>query len=383
MKKLFTTESVASGHPDKMCDIIADNILDAYLKEDKDSRVACEVCASKNEVLVMGEVTSKGNIDIEMIVRKTIIDIGYDNDSLDFNGNNVPIRIELNKQSSDIAIGVNKTEIGAGDQGIMYGYACDETENYMPLVHNLANNLVRELEYVRKNNLINGLRPDGKAQVTLEYEDDLIRVNTIVISIQHDEDKDINILRNEIIEQVINKVIPKQLINSSTKFLINPTGRFCIGGPVGDSGLTGRKIMVDTYGGIAHHGGGAFSGKDYTKVDRSAAYYARYVAKNIVASGLASKCEVSVSYAIGVSKELAINIDTFNTSIIDEDKILNIINQVFDFSPNNIIKELDLKNVKYSNTTLYSHFGKNNLPWESLDKVEILKKLTNSEIISC
>jgi len=366
MKKLFTTESVTMGHPDKVCDQIADAILDAYLNVDKESRVACEVTVSKNNVLVMGEVTSKASIDIESIVRKTILDIGYNTDELVFNGNTCNISIDISKQSSDIAMGVNKDDIGAGDQGIMYGYASNETDNYMPLVHNLANDLTKRLDYVRKNNIIEGLRPDGKAQVTLEYEDNKIRVHTVVVSIQHEENKDLDLLKDEIINEVINKVVAKDLIDNKTNILINPTGRFVIGGPLGDSGLTGRKIMVDSYGGIARHGGGAFSGKDYTKVDRSAAYYARYVAKNLVANNLCDKCEVSVSYAIGVSKPISVSIDTFRTNKISEEKILNIINKNFDFSPRNIIKELDLKNIRYSDTTMYSHFGKNNLSWEKI-----------------
>lgn len=374
MKKLFTTEVVLSGHPDKMCDLIADNILDAYLKGDKDSRVACEVVASKNRILIMGEVTSKAEVEIEDIVRKVITDIGYDNDELGFNGNTIPIVIDLNKQSSDIAIGVNKEDIGAGDQGIMYGYATNETENYMPLVHNIACNLARNIDNARKNGILDGLRPDGKLQVTIEDNDGRIIIKTIIVSVQHNETKDINTLREEV-TNFVRSVIPNNLLNDDTKILVNPTGRFVIGGPIGDSGLTGRKIIVDTYGGIAHHGGGAFSGKDYTKVDRSAAYYARYVAKNVVASGIASKCEVKVAYAIGVSSPVDISIDTFGTGIINEDKILDIVKEVFDFRPSNIIKELNLKNVSYKDTTLYSHFGKDNLPWEKLDKVEIIKEI--------
>lgn len=373
MKKLFTTESVTSGHPDKICDSIADAILDAHLKEDKNSRVACEVALNAKKVLIMGEITSKADVDIESIARKKIIEIGYDNDTLGFNGYNVPIEINITQQSPDIRMGVNKKEIGAGDQGIMYGYATHETANFMPLVHNIANDLVKELERVRKNNIILGLRPDGKAEVTVEYAKNGVKVSSIVMSVQHDPDKDINVLKDEITKKIIFKVINKNLLNSDTKILINPTGRFVIGGPLGDSGLTGRKIIVDTYGGIAHHGGGAFSGKDYTKVDRSAAYYARYVAKNIVASNLAKECEVSVSYAIGISKPVMVMVNTFSTGIISDTKILEIINNVFDFRPKNMIKELDLKNVRYQDTTLYSHFGKDNLPWEKLNKVKYLK----------
>ncbi len=376
MKKLFTTEVVLSGHPDKMCDLIADNILEAYLREDKESRVACEVVASKNRILIMGEVTSKAKVDVESIARKVITDIGYDNDELGFNGNTIPIIIDLNKQSDDIAMGVNKEDIGAGDQGIMYGYATDESDNYMPLVHNIACKLARDIDKARKKNVLTDLRPDGKLQVTIEDNADKKRIDTIIVSVQHNENKNIDNLRQEI-TLFVREHVPSNLIDNNTKFLVNPTGRFVIGGPVGDSGLTGRKIIVDTYGGIAHHGGGAFSGKDYTKVDRSAAYYARYVAKNIVASGIASKCEVKVAYAIGVSKPVDISINTLGTNKIEEDKILNIVKEVFDFRPSNIIEELNLKNVRYSDTTLYSHFGKDNLPWEKLDKVEILKSLIN------
>lgn len=376
MKKLFTTEVVLSGHPDKMCDLIADNILEAYLREDKESRVACEVVASKNRILIMGEVTSKAKVDVESIARKVITDIGYDNDELGFNGNTIPIIIDLNKQSGDIAMGVNKEDIGAGDQGIMYGYATDESDNYMPLVHNIACKLARDIDKARKKNVLTDLRPDGKLQVTIEDNADKKRIDTIIVSVQHNENKNIDNLRQEI-TLFVREHVPSNLIDNNTKFLVNPTGRFVIGGPVGDSGLTGRKIIVDTYGGIAHHGGGAFSGKDYTKVDRSAAYYARYVAKNIVASGIASKCEVKVAYAIGVSKPVDISINTLGTNKIEEDKILNIVKEVFDFRPSNIIEELNLKNVLYSDTTLYSHFGKDNLPWEKLDKVEILKSLIN------
>ena len=371
MKKLFTTESVTMGHPDKVCDQIADAILDAYLSIDENSRVACEVTVRKNSVLVMGEITSKALVDVERVVRNTIINIGYDNDKLGFNGNTCNVEIDLNKQSLDIAMGVNKEDIGAGDQGIMYGYATNETDNYMPLVHNLSCMLTKRLDYVRINNVIKGLRPDGKAQVTLEYDGDKVRVHTVIISIQHDENKDLNLLKEEIYNEVIKYVISSDLMDKETIILINPTGRFVIGGPVGDSGLTGRKIIVDTYGGIARHGGGAFSGKDYTKVDRSAAYYARYVAKNLVANNLCSKCEVSVSYAIGVSSPISVSIDTFGTNKISEEDILNIINKNFDFKPINIIKELNLKKIKYNDTTMYSHFGKDNMPWEVIKTLNL------------
>ncbi|MDE5539733.1 MAG: methionine adenosyltransferase [Bacilli bacterium] len=373
MKKIFTSEVVLSGHPDKMCDLIADHILDAYLSEDKDSRVACEVIASNRKVVIMGEITSKAKIDVEKIARQVIIDIGYDNDELGFNGSNIPILIDLNKQSPDIALGLKDSNLGAGDQGIMYGYATNETENYMPLVHNLACSLAQKLELARKNRVISGLRPDGKVQITLSYENDKISAEAIIVSIQHEESKVPDILRSEITEQVIKKVIPTSMLTPDTKIFINPTGRFVIGGPAGDSGLTGRKICVDTYGGLAHHGGGAFSGKDYTKVDRSAAYYARYVAKNIVASKLADVCEVSIAYAIGIANPVQVTIDTFGTAKVNEEELLAVVKEVFDFTPQNIIAELHLKEVSYKDITVFSHFGKNNLPWEQLDKVELLQ----------
>lgn len=381
MKKLFTSESVTPGHPDKLCDKIADMILDAYLKEDSSSRVAVEVCAHKNGIVVMGEVTSKAKIDIERIVRNTIIDVGYDNDNLGFNGNNVKVSININTQSNDIAMGVNTSSdsklLGAGDQGMMFGYATDETENFMPYSIYLANKLSEKLYNAFKTKKIPYLRPDGKTQVTICYIDDVPKyVDTIVISAQHDE-IDLDTLRKDIKEKIIDKTIPKEMINENTKIYINPTGRFVLGGPIADSGLTGRKIVVDTYGGVCGHGGGAFSGKDYTKVDRSASYYARYVCKNIVASKICSKMELQVSYAIGMSKPVSLYINTYNTNKIPEDKILEIINKVFNFEPNNIIKELDLTKPIYHLTTCFGHFGKNNLPWEKLDKVEIIKSLLN------
>lgn len=381
MKKLFTSESVTPGHPDKLCDKIADMILDAYLKEDSSSRVAVEVCAHKNGIVVMGEVTSKAKIDIERIVRNTIIDVGYDNDNLGFNGNNVKVSININTQSNDIAMGVNTSSdsklLGAGDQGMMFGYATDETENFMPYSIYLANKLSEKLYNAFKTKKIPYLRPDGKTQVTICYIDDLPKyVDTIVISAQHDE-IDLDTLRKDIKEKIIDKTIPKEMINENTKIYINPTGRFVLGGPIADSGLTGRKIIVDTYGGVCGHGGGAFSGKDYTKVDRSASYYARYVCKNIVASKICSKMELQVSYAIGMSKPVSLYINTYNTNKIPEDKILEIINKVFNFEPNNIIKELDLTKPIYHLTTCFGHFGKDNLPWEKLDKVEIIKSLLN------
>lgn len=381
MKKLFTSESVTPGHPDKLCDKIADMILDAYLKEDSSSRVAVEVCAHKNGIVVMGEVTSKAKIDIERIVRNTIIDVGYDNDNLGFNGNNVRVSININTQSNDIAMGVNTSSdsklLGAGDQGMMFGYATDETENFMPYSIYLANKLSEKLYNAFRTKKISYLRPDGKTQVTICYIDDVPKyVDTIVISAQHDE-IDLDTLRKDIKEKIIDKTIPKEMINENTKIYINPTGRFVLGGPIADSGLTGRKIVVDTYGGVCGHGGGAFSGKDYTKVDRSASYYARYVCKNIVASKICSKMELQVSYAIGMSKPVSLYINTYNTNKISEDKILEIINKVFNFEPQNIINELELSKPIYHLTTCFGHFGKDNLPWEKLDKVEIIKSLLN------
>lgn len=381
MKKLFTSESVTPGHPDKLCDKIADMILDAYLKEDSSSRVAVEVCAHKNGIVVMGEVTSKAKINIERIVRNTIIDVGYDNDNLGFNGNNVKVSININTQSNDIAMGVNTSSdsklLGAGDQGMMFGYATDETENFMPYSIYLANKLSEKLYNAFKTKKIPYLRPDGKTQVTICYIDDVPKyVDTIVISAQHDE-IDLDTLRKDIKEKIIDKTIPKEMINENTKIYINPTGRFVLGGPIADSGLTGRKIVVDTYGGVCGHGGGAFSGKDYTKVDRSASYYARYVCKNIVASKICSKMELQVSYAIGMSKPVSLYINTYNTNKIPEDKILEIINKVFNFEPQNIINELELSKPIYHLTTCFGHFGKDNLPWEKLDKVEIIKSLLN------
>ncbi len=369
MEKLFTTESVTCGHPDKLSDLIADSILDAYLKQDESSKVACEVALGKNKVYIIGEITSRAKVDIDEVVRNVINVVGYNDDSLLFNGNTCKIIKDISTQSPDIAQGVDKEDTGAGDQGIMYGYATNETENFMPLVHNLAHKLTDRLEYVRLNGIIKGIRPDGKAQVTIAKNDDEVTVKTVVVSCQHDEDKDLELLKKEIKEKVIDEVIPKKYMKKTT-ILINPTGRFVIGGPAGDSGLTGRKIMVDSYGGIAHNGGGALSGKDYTKVDRSAAYYARYVAKNIVAAGLASLCEVRVAYAIGMSSPVMVDIDCFNTNKISEEEIEKIIDKNFDFSPKSIIETLNLKHLNYYDVTKKHHFGDSSLPWEKIIKLK-------------
>ena len=396
MKHYFTSESVTEGHPDKLCDYISDSILDECLKQDKNSRVAAETVAGKGEIYVTGEITTAADIDIESIVRNAIKEIGYDNSKTDIDYRTCKITINMSKQSPDIALGVDKSyeakmsedknnkedsdaikSEGAGDQGLMFGFACDETENYMPLPIYLAHALSKKLTSVRKNNEIRGLRPDGKVQVTVEYEENTpIRIDAIVVSTQHEADKDIETLRKEIKEKVIMPTIPETLLDSKTKYYINPTGRFVIGGPLGDSGLTGRKIIVDTYGGAARHGGGAFSGKDCTKVDRSAAYAARYVAKNIVAAGLADRCEIQLSYAIGVARPTSIMVDTFGTGKLDEEKIVEIIRENFDLRPNGIIKMLDLRRPIYKQTAAYGHFGRTdlNLPWEKLDKVDVLAK---------
>ena len=368
MKKLFTSESVTEGHPDKLCDYISDSILDAYLEQDENSRVGCEVVAGKNKIFVTGEITSKGEVDIEKVVREAIKEIGYLGDN-DIDYKTCEVIVNISKQSPDIALGTNDDVGGAGDQGMMFGYACNETKELMPLAISLAHALTRRLTEVRKKNIISGLGPDGKSQVTVEYEDDKIkRVDTVVVSTQHIDSKDINELRKEIEKEVIKRVIPKEYFDDETKIFINPTGRFVIGGPLGDSGLTGRKIIVDTYGGYARHGGGAFSGKDPSKVDRSASYMARCIAKNIVANGYANKCEIQIAYAIGVAEPVSVNINTFGTNSIPEEEIVNKVLATFDLTPKGIIKYLDLRKPIYKKTTNYGHFGKKELSWEKIIK---------------
>ena len=391
-KRLFTSESVTEGHPDKICDAISDAVLDALMEQDPMSRVACETCTTTGLVLVMGEITSNANIDIQKIVRDTIKEIGYDNAEYGFDGNTCAVTVALDKQSTDIAMGVDKAleakentmtdsqldAIGAGDQGMMFGYATNETEEYMPYPIALAHKLALKLTEVRKNGTLKYLRPDGKTQVTVEYDEDgkPVHINAVVLSTQHDPDVTQEQIHEDIKKYVFEPILPKELIDDNTKYFINPTGRFVIGGPHGDSGLTGRKIIVDTYGGYARHGGGAFSGKDCTKVDRSAAYAARYVAKNIVAAGIADKCEIQLSYAIGVAYPTSVMVDTFGTGKLSDEKIVEIIREKFDLRPAGIIKMLDLRRPIYKQTAAYGHFGRNdlNLPWEQLDKVGELKK---------
>ena len=380
MRKLFTSESVTEGHPDKLCDLISDSVLDACLKEDKFSRVACETVAGKGQILVTGEITSNAQVDIEQIVRDTLRKVGYDNAETDIDYRTCKVLLNMSKQSSDIALGVDKSledkegdEVkseGAGDQGIMFGFATSETECFMPMPIYLAHRLAERLTYVRKEGIIPYLRPDGKVQVTVEYEDDVpVRIDTVVVSSQHLEEVSLEELRDAIIKEVIFNVIPKELLDDNTKYYINPTGRFVIGGPLGDSGLTGRKIIVDTYGGYSRHGGGAFSGKDPTKVDRSAAYMARYIAKNIVANGYAKKCEIQFSYAIGIAKPISIYVDTFGTGTIPENEIVEKIYNNFDLTPTGIINTLNLREPIYTKTTNYGHFGKNDLAWEQIVKI--------------
>ena len=389
---LFTSESVTEGHPDKICDAVSDAILDAMLEQDPMSRVACETCATTGLVMVMGEITSKATVDIGKVVRDTVNEIGYNRGKFGFDADTCAVMVALDKQSPDIAMGVDKAlearehqmtddqieAIGAGDQGMMFGYATNETEEYMPYPIALAHKLARQLTRVRKDGTLMYLRPDGKTQVTVEYDEEgkPSRLDTVVLSTQHDPDVTQEQIHEDIKKYVFDAIIPEGMVDENTKFFINPTGRFVIGGPHGDSGLTGRKIIVDTYGGYARHGGGAFSGKDCTKVDRSAAYAARYVAKNIVAAGLAEKCEIQLSYAIGVAQPTSIMIDTFGTGKLTEAEFVNMIRENFDLRPAGIIKMLDLRRPIYKQTAAYGHFGRNDLdlPWEKTDKAEDLKK---------
>ena len=388
---LFTSESVTEGHPDKMCDQISDAILDALLEQDPMSRVACETATTTGLVMVMGEITTKGYVDIQKVVRNTVREIGYDRAKYGFDCDTCGVIVALDEQSPDIAMGVDKAleakenkmtdeeleAIGAGDQGMMFGYATNETDEYMPYPIYLAHKLARQLTKVRKDGTLRYLRPDGKTQVTVEYDENgkPSRLDAVVLSTQHDEEVTQEQIHKDIKKYVFDEILPAEMVDENTKFFINPTGRFVIGGPNGDSGVTGRKIIVDTYGGMARHGGGAFSGKDCTKVDRSAAYAARYVAKNIVAAGLADKCEIQLSYAIGVAQPTSIMIDTFGTGKLSEDKLVDIVRENFDLRPAGIIKMLDLRRPIYKQTAAYGHFGRHDLdlPWEKLDKVETLK----------
>ena len=370
MKKYyFTSESVTEGHPDKLCDYISDTILDEALTQDKYSRVAVETFASANQITIAGQITTNATLDVEKIVRERIKEIGYDNAELDIDYRTCKIDINITKQSSDIAQGVDVG--GAGDQGIMFGYASDETEEYMPFAISMAHKLAKKLTEVRKTGLMPYLRPDGKTQVTVEYEGETVkRIDTILISTQHDANIDMEVLKKDIKEKIINEVIPSEYLDNKTNYYINPTGRFVIGGPLGDTGLTGRKIIVDTYGGSARHGGGAFSGKDATKVDRSAAYMLRHIAKNIVANGYAKKCEIQVAYAIGMEQPMSVFVDTFGTNSIPEDEILQIINRNFDLTPKGIIEYLGLREPIFTKTTNYGHFGKPELSWEKIIKLK-------------
>lgn len=389
-KYLFTSESVTEGHPDKVCDAISDAILDACMEQDPMSRVACETACCTGFVLITGEITTNAYVDMQKVVRDTVKEIGYTKSEYGFDGNTCAVFVAIDEQSSDIAMGVDKAleakqgslkddlDTGAGDQGMMFGYATNETEEYMPYPISLAHKLAKKLTEVRKDGTLKYLRPDGKSQVSVEYDENgkPLRLEAVVLSTQHDDDVTQEQIHADIKKYVFDPVLPKELVDDNTKFFINPTGRFVIGGPHGDAGLTGRKIIVDTYGGYARHGGGAFSGKDCTKVDRSAAYAARYVAKNIVAAGLADKCEIQLSYAIGVAQPTSIMIDTFGTGKLSDDKLVEIVRENFDLRPAGIIKMLNLRRPIYKQTAAYGHFGRNdlNLPWEATDKADVLKK---------
>ena len=386
MKRLFTSESVTEGHPDKICDQISDAVLDTILEQDPYARVACETCTTTGIVMVMGEVTTTATYRVDDIVRKVVCDIGYDRAKYGFDGNTCAVLTALHGQSPDIAQGVDSAlegraqgdkDIGAGDQGMMFGYACDETPEYMPMPIALAHRITRRLSQARRSGELDWLRPDGKSQVTVEYEDDRpVRVDTVVVSTQHAPEIDQETITREIIEKVVKTSVPAELIDERTRFLINPTGRFTIGGPMGDSGLTGRKIIVDTYGGYARHGGGAFSGKDPTKVDRSAAYAGRYVAKNLVAAGLAKRCEIELAYAIGVARPVSLLVDTQGTGVLPDEKLAQLVDKCFDLRPAGIIEMLDLRRPIYRQTAAFGHFGRTDidLPWERLDKAELLRE---------